>query len=108
MRIVLTFAIVSLAWILFRADTTGDAATLVGQVFSPADWSLAMGKVYLLYSLFAIGVVMAHDYVQTGACQPVAALLRRDVCRDLCCIVLLLCVAWMGVFDGGPFIYFQF
>jgi alginate O-acetyltransferase complex protein AlgI len=104
--IVLTFHLVCLSWILFRADTFGDAldfvlgiVTLRGGVPQPTLWAAVLP---------GIVVMVVLDVLQRRAGDDNLLLSTRPLARGL------LYGAWIGailVFSGEtspPFIYFQF
>lgn len=106
----LTFVLVSLGWVLFRAGSVGEACTVLSGIvirFGMPELSFAMFT-EVTTALAAIAVLVSSEYAAehgwalrlTGVGQQVAAH----------AVLLLLAVAILlfGVLDGGQFIYFQF
>jgi alginate O-acetyltransferase complex protein AlgI len=105
-RVVLTFVLVSLAWVPFRAADGGQALGVLQGLGRPAGASLPGGQVALVVLLAA--ATLALDLAQRCVPQP-AALVRRH--PTLAGSLAGTAVVAVIVFSGGapvPFIYFQF
>jgi alginate O-acetyltransferase complex protein AlgI len=106
-----TFAAVMLAWVLFRADSVGDAAHLYAQMFTNFD----LGGLYLgadvrhtAYALFGVAVVWGVERLSEGGIYPRLFAPRLKPVRWLAYASVVMLIVLIGVFDGGQFIYFQF
>lgn len=107
LRILLTFSIISFAWIFFRADSLSDAIEIItkivtnnGTLFVDIEtWSLA---------LLALIIVFAYDLAQEYKLQIRFLDSRHRVIRYVTTIFLLCYIIGFGVLNGGSFIYFQF
>lgn len=112
----ITFAAVTAAWIVFRADSFSHAyeifrgiatrlsfsyASLSGAVlpFTNDNTSIA----YFLAALFFIGVLFANSLSKTFGAPP-----RLGKYVNCYYAFLLACIMCFGQFDGGNFIYAQF
>lgn len=105
-----TFACASLAWVLFRAATVADAATVYRRIFTdlsmPAQWVQAPS--FVLYGVLGVALLVG---VESLTERGLYGRLWSPGLRPLrwagyaTCVLLILLI---GVFDGGQFIYFQF
>ena len=105
----LTFALVSLSWILFRADSLGHAGMLLGRLFSP--WDIPAGLACL-----GLGAADVLRLVLILALCPALYRLgdeKEPRPGDMTCVFFLIstAVAWLVRWEqggAGTFIYFQF
>jgi alginate O-acetyltransferase complex protein AlgI len=110
---VVTFSLVTYAWIFFRANNVGDAWYIATHLFPLGRLEPLLLKVggfsratapYLLLSIFAMFVVewwIAHP-------DRVPRLWRVPVFRALAYNACLFAIAFFGFFGHRDFIYFQF
>lgn len=115
LRTLITFHLVLFAWIFFRANSLGEAFLIIGNIaaldFSPdalKALNIALGWGELLVAIGSILFLeLAHLLQSRGkvhswiTAQP--AVLRWSVYY-----LLLLAIAFFGVFNHSEFIYFQF
>ena len=105
----LTFSLVTLGWVFFRAETLAQAGLLLSKIFSPWDWTAAWAQtgltlrdaLRLLLSLAALPLLNAIGQ------KPEAP--RRDMA--LLFLLLAVALAWLIRLDqhaASAFIYFQF
>lgn len=107
-RIAVTFMIVTIAWVLFRANNLNDAFTALRLMFTPSDFALSMGKTELLFSMIAIIILMIKE-LKEEANKKYKLLTKLMLVSDKSYIaIMIIVIGLMGVFDGGKFIYFQF
>ena len=106
LRIFVTFQLVSLAWIFFRARTASEAlevittiATRPGEFFFPRD--LVNGLVCLPL-LIGIEAIMAPRYFDDWVAE------RKPAMQLVLVAVVLFAVILLGQQHGARFIYFQF
>lgn len=122
-QVLITFVLVDLAWIFFRADTIYDAMHYIGRIFTKPDiWSLFDGTIYTLgldiseihilsVSLLIMFVIDFHQY-RTG--ERIVDFLAKQclwfhwgvVIAGICAILIY--GAYGAAFDPQQFIYFQF
>ena len=103
----LTFFLVMIALVFFRANNIGDGFVAISKIFSEMSLpSLLEGK-HLVYSITAITVTFLVEYIIEYK--------KVLVCNDnslkiysICSVIMLSAILFFGVFDGGQFIYFQF
>lgn len=106
-RIVLTFSIVSFAWIFFRMPSAQDAFYVIKSIFTNP------GSPFIdIHTLFFAGLSFAIMVMKdvTDEFVPKWKLLKSNnkVVSFATCVVLLMYILLMGKLDGSSFIYFQF
>ena len=102
-----TFHVVCLAWIFFRADSFGRASQVISRLFS--GWGAASPLVTTSVVL-AIAFGIVWQYVPAGA---VGAMLERFrqlpvIAQSACLAVGLMLVDALGPAGVAPFIYYRF
>ena len=107
-RMVVTFCIVSFAWIFFRAENFADASMIVGKIFT-SHGSVFTDPDTMAYSFGFLLLVFAVDFL-TEFCGGRFQLLnnRHMVVRWVTYLAMIAMILLFGVLDGGSFIYFQF
>jgi D-alanyl-lipoteichoic acid acyltransferase DltB (MBOAT superfamily) len=111
-RVGITFVLVSLAWILFRANSLSDAAyiythLLVGlrhQVASPLEALNSLGW----QNVWLGGVGIATLLLLERGSFPQGLGFRSRALRWGACYALILALIVLGVYENQAFIYFQF
>lgn len=109
LAIVLTFLLVTLAWVFFRADNVGIAVDYIFRMFRGNFTSLAFflqgSKMILLTAIvvFAILIMLVFEFLA----------FRKDkvevVLSPMNTVIVMLLILFMGVFKNpADFIYFQF
>ncbi len=110
LRVAVTFAIVCLAWVFFRADNVGDAWGYILSIFgrgpvSPAG-ELAFASVYTPYHLIVLLACAGFVWI---APQAWSFSQRLTPARAAVCLALFtLSVALMWTQAVNPFLYFRF
>lgn len=107
-RMVLTFCIVSFAWIFFRAENFGDASMIVGKIFT-SHGSVFTDPDTMVYGFGFLLLVFVVDFL-TEFCGGRFQLLnnKHTVVRWVTYLAMIAMILLFGVLDGGSFIYFQF
>ena len=106
-RMVVTFCIVSFAWIFFRAENFTDASMIVGKIFT-SHGSLFIDSDTMLMSILAFLIVFAHDFFEEYRIDVKLLDSRNRVVRYISAIIVIAYILAYGVLNGGSFIYFQF
>lgn len=104
LQTVLTFLVVTLAWVFFRARNVSDAFLILGRLAKPSLWSLpklAISSGETCFCLLLIMFLFLKEYL-----LPDYVPARRSFWPSLG-VATLLCYLW-GVFGSNQFIYFQF
>jgi D-alanyl-lipoteichoic acid acyltransferase DltB (MBOAT superfamily) len=106
-RRILVFHFITLAWIFFRADSFGDAAHVIGRLFTA--WGVASPNVTVaLVGLIFAGIAMQYvpsrltDGIQAGFSR------LRPVMQGLACALGLFVVSALGPQGPSLFLYFKF
>lgn len=103
----LTFFLVMIALVFFRANNISDGFVAIGKIISKMSLpSLLEGK-HLVYSVAAIAVTFLVEYI----IEYKKVSVRYDnslKIYSICSVMMLSAILFFGVFDGGQFIYFQF
>lgn len=107
----LTFLIVSLAWIFFRAQNAETAWHLITKIFTPAS-SYTLFKTVKNFGSLSMGVsVIGCIYLFTieSFTTPIMDWFNNKPVKDFVfCAVTLSLIVCFGVFSQQSFIYFQF
>ena len=105
LHIVVTFLIANCLWVLFRANTIGDAMIAFQQMFSLSDLTF-FDDSFVLYYMIVVGIIVfVKDFIDE---QQYCKTIKPWISNYLWPIFLMLCIGCLGVFEGGQFIYFQF
>jgi len=120
---VITFVLVCIAWIFFRAETISDALSILAHMFTrPDPWALFDGTIYTLglarpqlnILLCATGVLMAFDLVKYETGRSIDVFLASQILWfPLASLIgLFMSIVIFGMygpaFNAQAFIYFQF
>ncbi|SEI99478.1 D-alanyl-lipoteichoic acid acyltransferase DltB, MBOAT superfamily [Dyadobacter koreensis] len=108
-RGLLTFSLVTFAWIFFRANSIHDAFTLIGNLrsFGEAPF-LGNGINQFAHCLLALTLLFSIEYCMEYYPEFTLFNNRRIWVRWGSVVALLFIILVFGVFNGGQFIYFQF
>ncbi|MBN8807088.1 MAG: MBOAT family protein [Sphingomonas sp.] len=107
-RLILTFHVVVLAWIFFRAPSFGDAMTYLGGIVMPWRATWAVTATPLVIALIGLGLAMhaaPQRWLSDGAIR-----LQRMPAWQVAAVVLVLMLTIDAMrFEGvAPFIYYRF
>ncbi|MFA5033434.1 MAG: MBOAT family O-acyltransferase [bacterium] len=107
-RIIITFSLVSFAWIFFRADNIADAIYIIKHLFSfnGLDLSAMNGKKEAILAI----VFMESVYFIQGRYGSIRHILSEKPLwiRWTIYYMLILSIIFLGVFNRSQFIYFKF
>jgi alginate O-acetyltransferase complex protein AlgI len=108
-RVVLTFVLVCIGWVLFRAESLGDAGEIFGRMLrlAPSEGFASAEQMHLWRSAAAI-VIMLSVEAAAGSPRIVRLYQRWRPARMLGTACLVWLILLMGRFEGAEFIYFQF
>jgi len=107
-----TFLLVYVSWIFFRANNTHDAFLIIGNTFKfggEGAVNLFHFGVDFYIALVSIGILIAVEFFEefTGLYSRMQASLSRPV-KWAVLVVILLLVLVLGEWKGTDFLYFQF
>ena len=123
LEIIITFIIVDLAWIFFRAETIHDALLYIKRIFTRIDlWTLFDGALYNLglnifemnILIIALFILVSFDLIKYIRKESIFDFLSRQnlYFRWFVMLFLILCVIVYGKYGAGfdpkQFIYFKF
>ncbi len=110
LQMLLTFVLVTIGWIIFRADTIGQAWVIVGKICSDSLWDKAYigGLGSLAFTALAIVVMIGAEWLQRNEDHGlVLDGMNSRLLRYAIYLVLITMILWKGD-SGDAFIYFQF
>lgn len=123
LRHVYTLLTVTLGFVLFRADTIGEALIFIGKMFSGTDFSpaamsfaiQALTPYFIFMLLMAIFCCGPFDKLAQQVCmlEEKGALSKKEALVQnasfvLCCLLLVWCIIRLAGGSYNPFIYFRF
>jgi alginate O-acetyltransferase complex protein AlgI len=110
LHVLITFMLVSFAWIFFRANTVHDALLISRNILTFKGGSLFIGQpAVFFYCVLWIPLLIITEYIQEYYPEKVkifnnpVPLIRYSGYATVIILILL-----FGVIDGAQFIYFQF
>ncbi len=107
--ILLTFALVTFAWIFFRANSVTDAFTLIrGLKTIGAKPIYGAGSSNLVHSLIPIAILFLVEYKMEYLPQKFNLASQNVVVKWSVVMLTVFLILTFGVFNGPRFIYFQF
>ncbi|WP_317128590.1 MBOAT family O-acyltransferase [Gelidibacter sediminis] len=108
-KILLTFLVVTIAWVFFRADTVGIAYNYLSDLFQFQDFSFKLFTknskmtLFSLIILFSVAVMLFFEFWAVQKDE------REVVLSKYSAILISILIIFMGVFKNpSDFIYFQF
>lgn len=108
LRMILTFSIVSFAWIFFRAETLNDSIEIIRKIFQ-SHGSLFIDPNTLLLALLAFIIVFTYDLIQEQKLKCIRLFSSKFIIVRFATVAILICyIIGFGVLNSGSFIYFQF
>lgn len=106
LRVLLTFSIVSFAWIFFRLSSINEVFTVIAKIFNNRGHLFVEPTLFLaLCSLLLL--ILKDTFDQFGAKVRLFNS-KYAVVRYLSIAVFIVYILLFGVLEGGQFIYFQF
>ena len=109
-QMVITFHLVLLGWVFFRANDLGDALLILERIiFTPWTLGIAAGQAFaLLFAGLMIALLLAQEGLVRDATIESVLLPRARGVRWAYYGTVSCCILWFGVFNHNEFIYFQF
>lgn len=108
-RILVTFLVVSFAWIFFRQPTFSGAWSQIERIFTNHDTTLHFTTESIIFMLFALSIVILKDVVDEWKIKQIDGFhSSHKVFRWAVYLFLLTSILLMGVFDASQFIYINF
>lgn len=108
-RILVTFLVVSFAWVFFRQPTFSGAWSQIERIFTNHDTTLHFTTESIIFMLFALSIVILKDVVDEWKIKQIDGFhSSHKVFRWAVYLFLLTSILLMGVFDASQFIYINF
>lgn len=108
-RILLTFVLVSIAWIFFRQPTISDAFGVIERILTEHGALFKPSNKDVVFSLLSIGIVVCTDLIREFQTKKFYRLVQAPIIVRWCMYyALLLLILLSGVFDSSQFIYVSF
>ncbi len=118
----ITFGLVDLAWIFFRAESIGAAVSMIksmlhigniGILLKGGLYELGLNSKNMKVLFFSILVILFADYMKYKGIKIRETIIAQELwCRWLCYLAafwfILIFGVWGGNYDASSFIYFQF
>jgi alginate O-acetyltransferase complex protein AlgI len=104
------FILVTITWIFFRASSIDNAMQILQNIFTLKPGALFIGNAsFLVYSILLIAFLMVADYNSMYLNNKYSLIYSHLAwVRWVGYLILISTILWIGVFNGGQFIYFQF
>lgn len=106
-RIIVTFSIVTLAWVVFRSTSISDAVGFIGRYFTMSGAHIAETTV-LLYFIAAIIPLCLYEILIEYYPSFYQRMKAKTVIRWGAYLLLFCMIVLLGVHDGSSFIYVSF
>jgi D-alanyl-lipoteichoic acid acyltransferase DltB (MBOAT superfamily) len=111
-QMLLTFALVTLGWVFFRADSISDAIGFISGICDKSLFATPINanKVVLLRCLFSISIAFIVEWLNRNGeygLEIFGTKLKRPI-RWLCYMLLVSLILMLCQTEETPFIYFQF
>lgn len=108
-RIILTFAIITVAWVFFRLPTIGEGWAYLCNFVTPGPIDISYaGDKWKLYATLTLGIVVVTDLCEEFFPRVKVFANRRRWVRWSAYLALLVIIVLCGVLDAGQFIYVSF
>lgn len=109
LRIVFTFAIVTVAWVIFRSPSIGDAFGLIGQYSQMTGRLIPDGALeQLVYFILALMPLSIYEILNEYNPALYKRVNSNVVVRWVTYLILFSMIVLVGVHDGNSFIYVSF
>ena len=106
-RILLTFVLVTLAWVVFRSPSIESAFSLMGRYFTINGTHIASGST-LVYVFVALLPLVLYETLKEFSPKVYDMWANKRVIRWLAYVTLFCMILLVGVLDSSSFIYVSF
>ena len=107
LRILIVFLLVDFAWIFFRANNVTEAFYVVKNIFNFSTAVFYDYKVFF-YAFIGLFILLIHDLCIENTNDSILENSNLNYKVTLYFVFLVCIILFLGVFNGGQFIYFQF
>lgn len=122
LKIIITFVLINITWIFFRANSLDDAFDILKSIFTTENWwvlfddslfTLGLSWKNMIILVFAIQILIIADIFKYKGIKVREIILEQELwCRWLIYLVgvfvTLIFGIWGSGYDASAFIYFQF
>ncbi|MCL4164560.1 UNVERIFIED_CONTAM: hypothetical protein GTU68_024768, partial [Idotea baltica] len=106
-RIFIVFILVDFAWIFFRANNVTDAFYIISNIFDFGGDLYINYKVFF-YAIIGIFILFINDLIIENFPNSILENTKMNYLIVIYFALLVCLILFIGVFNGGQFIYFQF
>ena len=106
-RVILTFNIVTFAWIFFRVNSLSDAIYVIQSIFTDHGKPFIDIPVFML-SFMSIFIMVVKDFLDEKNIKFSLLDNKNMALRWITCVILICYILLFGALNGGSFIYFKF
>jgi alginate O-acetyltransferase complex protein AlgI len=107
LNILITFILICISWIFFRANNISQANRIIYQIFT--DHGIIFFDIDLIYGGLAILFLLIFEWIQEKECNRLQFMNSPSTwVRFFSYSLMITAIMAFGVFDGAQFIYFQF
>ncbi len=106
-RAIIVFVLVSFAWVFFRANTIGDAILIIESMMDLSGDLFVNYKVFF-YGIIGLIIMLISDLIMERDEDSILSNSKINFVSTLYFVFLVVLILFIGVFNGGQFIYFQF
>jgi len=109
LRILVTFTVVTLAWVVFRSPSIGDTVGFMSRYFTSAGRFIADSSgSQLVYCFMALLPLVLYEFLVEFKPALYGRLMKRTVIRWAAYLIMFTMIILVGVHDGSSFIYVSF
>ncbi len=106
-RIILTFGIVTLAWVIFRSPSIIGAFGLMSRYFTMSGTHFAGGST-LVYIFMAMIPLAIYETLKEFCPKTYSSFAEKKIIRWIAYLTIFCMIVLVGVHDGSSFIYVSF
>lgn len=109
-NMLITFVLISIAWVFFRANTFGSAISILNKIaLNPGKLFIGNNK-NMIYACCFLAVLFVVEFFEEYKVLDGFSLFNNSnmVVRRVSYVTVVLCILLFSVFDNSQFIYFQF
>jgi D-alanyl-lipoteichoic acid acyltransferase DltB (MBOAT superfamily) len=107
-QMVTTFALATLAWIFFRADSIDQAFAYIGNIFSKSLISDPFKDLDAIFILPLLLIMIAVEWLQRDKQHGLESLKMHFILRWAIYYAIVLGIIYLGISSKNDFIYFKF
>ena len=107
----LTFSLITLAWIFFRAEDIHHAISYLSNIMHPSILTfpeLITPKLEMIYTLFCIFILLLIEWVNRDKIHGLETASYKKINRWTLYFIIIIMIITFGSFNQNSFIYFQF